>query len=681
MKFFDTDWNRVFEVLPVWDKLSPPARKHFLLTAPSHAQSVLESGYGSELEFALESGLVVRSSPNRVKPSPERIPFRRVMAQLAKFPLFDTKAPDALLLDYRKKHFTYDEDNAEWNPNLQQHVSPRDWLQSFLDAPSASNWEKPYRRVVYEVTHSDPLWSRERAPAKSQPEPDFKLEEVAEAARQLVRYALSSPTPVLLSSGATLLPEALRPHLAAAFVGCVRYRLLYPALRSETLEAVFWIHPKTGLLLHRPPARVPTPVTGRDMCGPAFLLEDTVQVLTEAATGEGRLIKESWTVQFYAKIEEKLTAEMMVLPKWLAVRYHVADRLGSACALIECLELGAPKNTSEGRRLEPSTKGLAWLRLAGRDRLRELLIHLRKNRVPPAYRESFHLHFLPGEARFFDKRYEPADLSPAMELIWSEAAVSGPWLLDEFLDYHARMSHPLTDRSPWRGGLFLQRVYDPVQLTPEDVEKPWRELLEKFFWERLIPLGAVDTGLEEQGRLCFRVNSVGECLLGLTADLDYGKPAGGKTVLVQPNFEIVFLQPNLAAEIDFSPFTERCGKGIGTLFRLTRKAAFKAASVGQTAEGALANLRRHSAKDLPRNVVEELTSWFASCRRIPLRHTILLEAGEPEVALRLCKALGPKCAVLAGTTLEYRSGSVDSKARKALSEEGLFIDQREADTT
>ena len=325
------------------------------------------------------------------------------------------------------------------------------------------------------------------------------------------------------------------------------------------------------------------------------MLEDAVQVLTEAATGEGRLIKEDWTIRFYAKIEERLTAEMMLLPKWLAVRYPVAHRLVNACALIDCLKLGEPKNTSEGRRLEPSAKGLAWLRLAARDRLRELLIHLRKNRLPLAYRDSFHFHFLPGETRFFNKRFEPADLGPAIEMIWGEAAVSGPWLLDEFLDYHARMSHPLTDLSPWRGDLFLERAYSPVRLTAEDIEKPWRELLEAFFWERLVPLGAVDTGLEQQGRLCFRVNSVGRCLLGETADLDYGQPVGEKTALVQPNFEIVFLHPNLAAEIDLSPFTERCGKGVGTLFRLTRKAVFKAAAAGQTADAALASLRRHSA--------------------------------------------------------------------------------------
>jgi len=196
---------------PSGTSFQPLARKHFLLDAPSHAQSVSESGYGSELEFILRSGLVVRSSPNRVKPAPERIEFRRVMAQLAKFPLFDTQDVDVLLVAYRSKHFTYEEDTAEQSADRQRHVSSRDWVESFLNAASPAQWEKPYQQVLYEPTRAYTSWFREVKRAKDQPPPEFRLPEVAEAAKLLVRHALSSPAPTLLSAGATVLPEALRP--------------------------------------------------------------------------------------------------------------------------------------------------------------------------------------------------------------------------------------------------------------------------------------------------------------------------------------------------------------------------------------------------------------------------------------------------------------------------------------
>src|SRR6202158_5941452 len=115
MKFFECDWNEIFDALPLWDKLSADARRHFLLKAPSHAQSVSESGYGSDLALVVEAGLVVRASPGRVKPAPNQIGFRRILAQLAKFPLFDVNDladendPKSLLDNYLTKHFTWDE--------------------------------------------------------------------------------------------------------------------------------------------------------------------------------------------------------------------------------------------------------------------------------------------------------------------------------------------------------------------------------------------------------------------------------------------------------------------------------------------------------------------------------------------------------------------------------------------
>ena len=261
-----------------------------------------------------------------------------------------------------------------------------------------------------------------------------------------------------------------------------------------------------------------------------------------------------------------------------------------------------------------------------------------------------------------------------MEAVWRAAATPDPVPLEDFLDYHARVSHPLTDNAPWRGDLFLDTNYRSVPMKPEIMEATWRALLNQFFWERLIPLGAVDAGPDGQGRLCFRLNPVGQCLIGLLENFEYGHVAADKTALVQPNFEIVFLQPNLAAEIDLARFAERCGKRVGTLFRLTRKAAIKAAAMGLAVEDALQSLRNYSAKDLPNNVVEELRSWFASCRHISFRHSWLFAVPEPETALRLRQALGPQCRVVNDTLLEYHATNLDSHVRKTLREEGLFLD-------
>jgi hypothetical protein len=673
VKFFDTDWNWVFEVLPLWERLSIASREHFLLAAPSHAQSVLETGYGSDLPCVLDEGLVVRASPNRVKPAPQRIEFRRVMAQLAKFPLFDVKDVEELLEAYLKKHFTYDEQLLPATGE-EIDIDSQDWPGGFLEAPSITKWEKKYRTVRYESEYGGSYYYAPLKLASKQPDPYFKNEDEGEAARLIIRHALASPGPVALSAAGGLLPEPLRRHLAAAFKGCVRFRLLFPALREKTLEAVFWVHPKMGRRLHRPAPRVPIPVVSHELCGPAFLMEDAALILTEAAMGDCRLIKNEWGLRFFAKLEEKLSADLLELPAWLAQRFSAADRLATACKLVEYLKFGAAKNTSEGRRLDPTAKGLEWLKQSPRNRLHDLLLRLRKDRYAELDEVGSHFCFFPSAPVLLDKNSEPADLRPALEAVWRAAATPDPVPLEHFLDYHARVSHPLTDNSPWRGDLFLETDYRSVPMKPEIMEETWRALLNQFFWERLIPLGAVDAGPNGQGRLCFRLNPVGQCLVGLLENFEYGHAAADKAALVQPNFEIVFLQPNLAAEIDLARFAERCGKRVGTLFRLTRKAAIKAAAMGLAVEDALQSLRDHSIKDLPNNVVEELRSWFASCRHIPFRHSWLFEVPEPETALRLRQALGPQCTVVTDTLLEYRAANIDSHVRKALREAGIFLD-------
>lgn len=58
MKFFDTDWNVILRWLAVWNRLSPAARRHYLLAESGHAAPVAAEGYGTELPLLLESGLV-----------------------------------------------------------------------------------------------------------------------------------------------------------------------------------------------------------------------------------------------------------------------------------------------------------------------------------------------------------------------------------------------------------------------------------------------------------------------------------------------------------------------------------------------------------------------------------------------------------------------------------------------
>jgi hypothetical protein len=77
---------------------------------------------------------------------------------------------------------------------------------------------------------------------------------------------------------------------------------------------------------------------------------------------------------------------------------------------------------------------------------------------------------------------------------------------------------------------------------------------------------------------------------------------------------------------------------------------------------------------VPANVTEEIRSWFAACRSLTVRRSILIEAGDRETALRVRHLLGSDCVVLKDTLLEWRAGAIDAKTRGKLVEQGIFLD-------
>lgn len=166
MRFFDTDWACVFHWLAVWEKLSVPTRRHYLLAAQTHAATVSAEGYGSEKELVLQVGLVEAVSSGRLKPTRASVPFRALMAQLAKFLLFDQKPTQQLLDDYASKHYMREENDlirAAWQGPAWDSSA---WLQSFLDQPNLKAWEKSYLTYSEKEGENRSSWFSFREPTQ-----------------------------------------------------------------------------------------------------------------------------------------------------------------------------------------------------------------------------------------------------------------------------------------------------------------------------------------------------------------------------------------------------------------------------------------------------------------------------------------------------------------------------------
>jgi hypothetical protein len=180
----------------------------------------------------------------------------------------------------------------------------------------------------------------------------------------------------------------------------------------------------------------------------------------------------------------------------------------------------------------------------------------------------------------------------------------------------------------------------------------------------------------KQGSICIALTDIGRYLLGLADDFDYGPDHDGQgAVVVQPNFDVVFLAPSPLAEATIGRFAERRAKGVGTLLRIAKKAILAAAVSGMTADQVLETLRRLSSKPIPANVAREIHGWFNQCRRIMVRPAVLIRCPDHETATRVIGVLGDRVVPISETVLELRGPDAKSEVLRKLQSQGIFVDR------
>ncbi len=700
MRFFDTDWNMILKWLEVWEKLSPAARRYYL-EAKSHAQSVKPDGYGADLDQALRLGLIEQISNGRVKPTKASTPFRSLMVQLVKWPLFEGKPHREQLMEYLRKHYLSDEQQTLWAWDCPTWDS-RERPAGFLAANGIAAWEKPLLSY-YEIGGDRYAYGWSLLERKRPQKTWFPTPESTEAAQWLVRRALESKRAWPLQDLTRELPERLRPALDPALKACFRYALLFAALDPDSLALLVGVCPFILHLANRPAPVPPVVEPCADAAGVPFHLEDMTQVLALAATDECFLNQGGYERQFFKSVEVRLREDFVPLPEWLAGRAEFLDRLHAAADSLEDLRFVADTHRKEGkRRLKATAAGRKWLAQPPAERLQEVLFEYQRlwkhqdweeeagfqqiNQIiwtnPEAYPED-----LDDFEKEDDDDDEPRFCLPArggsgkkldllqwQKSVWRQAPSEGCVALDAFLDYHARVSRPRLHGGHGKqagAGAAGAQGSGKGDLAEEEL---CRVRLENFFWRVLVPFGCVQASRRGGGKLWFRLSSAGQYLVGLKGTVQYGEAAAGAMV-VQPNFEIVFLGPDLAAEVAVAAFAERCGRNVGTLFRLTRSKMILAASRGATAESVLTTLATHSSTPLPENVVAEIKAWFGACRSLAVRRSTLIQTGDAETALRVKQLLGPKCAALSATLLEWPEPDITPKLAGKLREQGLFVEK------
>lgn len=541
-------------------------------------------------------------------------------------------------------------------------------------------------------------WERGQSQLRSRSDLNFFTGTVVTAlARRILATCVAAAEPVALSriraeacSGekGNLFEKALR--------GLTQWGLVFAVLDAERNPALrLW--PGMSERLARDESAVPPlPVAADEpvetFARPLAVVE--LHALVLAASAAPLPLTKKALATLPATKAKEIGARLPETPSWVCEDlYRRPNSIQVSLGL--ALELGYLESVESGRYDQPgslkaSPAGRAWAALGTAARLEGILDSVRKRRKgSPGFLDSNWASYVStGLFREAGDANRHLCIGDALYAAWRTLPVDRWTPLEPFLDHLVAHANPVAKSAGPEGVVRIarqSRYSGSWQFVPTDVdvlEKEARTELERFLTTRLVPLGAVALGRHRAGSVSVRLTEAGRFFLGLSSSfrLEDNTPEG--KVVVQPNFEVVFLGPNLAAESSFAVFSERISKTssapTGSLFRITRASIQKAAHAGATLAGIFQSIESATDKPLPANVRAEIEGWVEGRKHYRITPATLVRCPSREVALRVHSALPNATTVLSDTVLEL-TDRITPAMRRKLEKEGLFEEEAKAD--
>jgi hypothetical protein len=591
MRLFPGDWLGFLDELAAWGELSIPARRTFL-DAITPGLSIAPARGEPSISELHDAGLLVESgSAGHFEVAPALVQFHQVMKSLQKHPLFETPGL-AVLCSYMGEHYTQQERSQLHEslallpndlPRIAGFVSSVEWLQEALARPSR------------------PSEGAELA-----------------AARAMLSFFTEQRDRVPMRDLEEYFPGMARIDLCAGARLGLQRSVFFLGLRRTDLEPLIGIWPAAARRLRRlSVVLAPEPVSVTQGFHHPFLIEDMTTILM-AARVEAIPIRRGDDKPFTRFVEET-SAMLLSLPEWLETftGLSLEGRIGLALQALLVSGLLVTGDSARGALLTPSTHSRHWMGLPLGERLKAV------TRALAADHDSTPRLFDLMEEEWTSSEGAREEIRPWLVQAFSFVPVSTFIRFADFAEYQAAIGSPLSAA----GTPAQAAVSHPEQpltagaglATEEAIEELWKSFLCIFLGRCLLALGGAEAGLTTDGRPAFRMTDGGRRLLGLPREAMSGRdePAAGASaeLIVQPNFEIVFLSPSAGAEAELGRFSERIGREVGVLFRLTRQSLQRAAAGGLDAQGVLDALARGSKSLLPANVEHEIRGWMGEPSR------------------------------------------------------------------
>lgn len=659
MKLFDVPWRAVLRDLERWAPLPLEVRRT-LLDHLKPSGNVAAAALGPHRDALLASGLArLDAAGRRALVREEARDVVRVLRAMDRHRVFDAPTP-VELARYLDEHFTADEvlrlggwTSARFGYVGRHQLVPRVASEAWAGDLLAAERDAALR-----------AWAAERGVPTSGDVAPLR------ALQALARTLLDTPDGVPLGELVARAPdERARDGLADALHAGLQLAVVFAGLRAADLEPRVGLWPPAARDLRRPAPQLPAAAAPVETFELAVRPEDMTTLLTAAAAEPVRLRATDLAV--FARARRAIEERLVTVPDWAEglLPLDAETRLHEAAAELQAR--GLARVTASGRepRLEATPAGLRWLAAAPDRRLAALVDPMRaaRERNPPGAYDATVSRFFPFRLPYLRL---PKTLDVRDALTRAFLAADAPLPLEAFLDYHVRAANPLlvVDRPQ------LAALVGGDTDAREFLRQTWQQMLRHFLALRLIAFGGVRLGRTEDGTVTIALTDVGRYLLGAAPSFAYGVPEA-VDVIVQPNFDVVFLGPAPAAEAAVGRFAERAGRAPGVAFRITRASVLGAAEAGRTRDEVLRTLRELSSRPLPSNVEREIEGWFGLVRRAHVRPATLLECPDEETATRVLAVLGAKVRRLAPTVFELPEGSASAQAAqlRRLRAAGVFL--------
>lgn len=144
-------------------------------------------------------------------------------------------------------------------------------------------------------------------------------------------------------------------------------------------------------------------------------------------------------------------------------------------------------------------------------------------------------------------------------------------------------------------------------------------------------LGVVEIGRDKPKRfISFRVTAEGRALLD-PGQSNETVPTPAKTLLVQPNFEVLVLHPDSRVLWRLLRMSDLVRHDRVSVYALNKESVMRAVEAGMSPEEITGFLNTNTGKALPQNVAHSIADWARMLKRLTIQRVTLIQVDDPSV--------------------------------------------------